>query len=137
MHQHPSAQEFFLPVAANLRQNDLTAVAFNLEVREHGAGTFSFTFRQAQGERSKNRSCFCGACPELVKGLRMNACHSITFFSIGSTVIPCVRNHSTARSISSAEPSSSSAIRPISLETLAPRMLEIGRASCRARVRIL
>src|SRR5437764_1106283 len=48
--------------------------------------------------------------------------HSITFFSIGSTVTPCSRNHATAPSIASRVPSSSRAMMPMSSPTLALRM---------------
>src|SRR5262249_9715097 len=49
--------------------------------------------------------------------------HSMTFFSIGSTVTPCSRSHAIASSIAASVPSSSMAIIPTSSETLAPWML--------------
>src|SRR5262249_7968591 len=50
--------------------------------------------------------------------------HSMTFFSIGSTVTPRSRNQATAVSISSCTPSSSRAMMPISSLTLALRTLK-------------
>src|ERR1700687_2695896 len=96
-------EQSFLSASADAGDDYLAAVAFDLSVGKYHKPDAAHRIRRPAGTWAR--------------------AYSITFFSIGSTVTPLWRSHASARSICSLDPSNSTATRPISSETLAPRML--------------